>query len=275
MNEWAAVVSRTIEAQIERLIALGPNLLAALLIIAVGWALASLARSLVRRLVSTAVGRLSERAVLQRGFEQGDMHSRIPAAAGLAVFWSVLLLFIAGGVEQLGIQAVSTLLSDAAYYLPRVLVGLLIVVAGMVGGSVAAHWATATMAPAGVAQAQALGRVVHVVIVVVAVVVAADQVGIQSTFLMLALGIVLSVTLGGVALAFAIGCGPIVGNVVAAHYVSKRISKGQRATIDGRSGAVEEITATFVVLKSEEGETLVPARRFMEESSEIRGGGAA
>ena len=274
-SEWAALVSRTVEAQIERLIALGPNLLAALLIVLVGWALASFARSLVRRLAVAAVRRLSERAALQRGLEQGEMHSRIPAAVGLAVFWSVLLLFVAGALEQLGIQAVSNLFSDVAYYLPRLLIGLLIVVAGLVGGSIGSHWAASTLAPAGVAQAQALGRLTHVVIAAIAIVVAADQVGIQSTFLMLALGIALSVTLGGVALAFALGCGPIVGNVVAAHYVSKRLAKGQQATIDGRSGAVEEITATFVVLKSAEGETLVPARRFMEEPSEIRSGESA
>ncbi len=269
-SEWASFVSRTVEAQIARLIALGPNIAAALLIVLIGWLLASVARSLVRRLAVAAVRRLSERAILQRGLEQGGMHSAIPTAVGIAVFWSVMLLFVAGAVEQLGIPAVSNLLSDAAYYLPRLLVGLLIVVAGLVCGSISSHWATATLAPMGVAQSHALGRVLQIVVVAIALVVAADQIGIESTFLMLALGIALSVTLGGAALAFAIGCGPIVGNVVAAHYVAKRLSKGQRATIDGKTGSVEEITATFVVLKNAEGETLVPARRFMDQTSEIR-----
>ena len=271
-TEWTAFLGRTVEAQMERLIALGPALLAALLIVLVGLALAIVARALVRRLAAAAVRRLSERVALQRGLEQGEMHSRIPAAVGLAVFWSVLLLFIAGAVEQLGIPAVSNLFSNAAYYLPRLLVGLLIVVVGLVGGNIASHWATSTLAPAGVAQARALGRLVQVAIVAIAIVVAADQVGIESTFLMLALGITLSVMLGGVALAFAIGCGPIVGNVVAAHYVAKRLSRGQQATIDGRSGVVKEITATFVVLEDGEGETLVPARRFLEQLSETRPG---
>ena len=264
-TEWAALLSRTVEAQVERLIALGPSLLAALLIVLVGLALAIVARTLARRLAAAAVRRLSERAALQRGLEQGEMHSRIPAAIGLAVFWSVLLLFIAGGVEQLGIPAVSNLFSNAAYYLPRLLIGLLIVVVGLVGGNIASHWATSTLAPAGVTQAWALGRLANIAIVAIAIVVAADQVGIESTFLMLASGITLSVMLGGVALAFAVGCGPIVGNVLAAHYVVKRFLKGKQVTIDGRSGAAKEITATFVVLEDGEGETLVPARRFMEQ----------
>ena len=74
------------------------------------------------------------------------------------------------------------------------------------------------------------------------------------------------------ALAFAIGCGPIVGNVVAAHYVAKRFEKGQIAKIGASEGSIEEITATFVILKTETGEILVPAKRFMEEATNIQPG---
>ncbi|MBI1355325.1 MAG: hypothetical protein GC160_13330 [Acidobacteria bacterium] len=268
-TEWAAVVNRTVEAQIERLIGFLPDLAAALAIILVGWALALLARGLVRRIATLIVGRLSQRAELQRGLEQGGMRTRLPALVGYVAFWAVLLLFIAAGVEQLGVTAVSLLLSQAAYYLPRLLVGVLIVAAGMVFGDFAAQWASVAMSPIGVVQSQALGRALQVLVVAIAVVVAADQVGIQSTFLMLAFSIALLVSMGGVALAFAIGCGPIVGNVVAAHYVAKRLERGQRARVGESEGSISEITATFVVLKTDHGETLVPARRFMEEPADI------
>jgi len=271
-SEWASVVNRTVEAQIERLVALAPNLAAAALIILVGWLLAMLARAIVRRVVSVIVEKLSQRADLQRGLEPGGLHDRLPSIAAYVIYWAVLLLFIGAGIEQLGVSAVSALLQDAAYFLPRLLVGLAIVAVGMIAGDFAAQWASAALAPAGVAQSQAVGRVLQVVIVAIAVVVAADQVGIESAFLMLALGIALAVTLGGVALAFAIGCGPIVGNVVAAHYVAKRFEKGQHAKIGSSEGLIAEITATFVILRTENGEILVPARRFMEEASSIQTG---
>lgn len=265
-SEWTSVVNRTIETQIERLIALAPSLAAAIVIILAGCLLAWLASVLVRRIVSAVVVRLSERAHLQRGLESGGMHALLPKIASGVVFWAVVLLFLGAGVEQLGIPAVSALLQQGAYFLPRLLVGLVIVAAGMLAGDLAAQWAGAALAPAGVSQAQAVGRVLQVVVVAVALVVAADQIGIHSTFLMMALAIGFGVTLGGVALAFALGCGPIVGNIVAAHYVAKRFEKGQHARIGDSAGEVEEITATFVILKTEGGEVLVPAKRFMEEA---------
>jgi small-conductance mechanosensitive channel len=268
-SEWASVVNRTIEAQIERLIALAPSLAAALVIILAGCLLAWLASMLVRRIVAAVVTKLSQRADLQRGLESGGLHAMLPRIASSVVFWAVVLLFVGAGVEQLGIPAVSALLQEAAYFLPRLLVGLVIVAAGMIGGDLAAQWAGAALSPAGVAQSQAIGRVLQVVVVAVALVVAADQIGIHSTFLMLALAIGLGVTLGGVALAFALGCGPIVGNIVAAHYVAKRFEPGQRARIGESSGEIGEITATFVVLRTATGEILVPAKKFMEEAAAI------
>lgn len=268
-SEWASVVNRTIEAQIERLIALAPSLAAAFVIILVGCLLAWLASMIVRRIVNAVVERLSQRAELQHGLESGGLHSLLPRIAAGVVFWAVVLLFVGAGVEQLGIPAVSALLQEAAYFLPRLLVGLVIVAVGVIGGDLAAQWAAAALSPAGVAQSQVIGRFFQIVIVAVALVVAADQIGIHSTFLMLALSIGMGVTLGGVALAFALGCGPIVGNIVAAHYVAKRFEKGQHARIGDSAGAIEEITATFVILKTERGEVQVPAKQFMEQAATI------
>jgi hypothetical protein len=73
--------------------------------------------------------------------------------------------------------------------------------------------------------------------------------------------------LGGIALAFALGCGPIVGNMVASHYIGKRIAKGQIAQIGEHTGAVSSVTTTFVVLQTENSEILIPARRFLEDVS--------
>lgn len=272
MSEWTEVITQALQAQVQTLVAFAPRLAGALVILLVGWLLARLARGLARRLTDVAVHRLSKHEDVHRGLHEGRLHERLRDAAGFFTFWSLMLLFAAGAIEQLGIAAVSDLLNSAAYYLPRLLTGLVIVVAGLVAGSLAGSWASATMAPIGVSQAQAAGRVLQVAVVAVACVVAADQIGIQSTFLMLALGITLLVSLGGVVLAFALGCGPVVTNLVAAHYVSKRLKKGQIAGIDQSVGAVADITATFVVLQGEDGETLVPARRFLEESTHIQKG---
>ena len=61
---------------------------------------------------------------------------------------------------------------------------------------------------------------------VVAAGIAADQVGVDSTFPMLIVATGLAATLGGVAPAFGIGSGPIVSNIIASYYVRRMYRVG-------------------------------------------------
>lgn len=270
--ELSAAITEAVRLQTQRFIAFLPNLGAALLLVLIGWLLGRLARSIVKRICGLMVDWMARRPALEHGLAGGSLHGRIPIVVGAAAFWTVLLTFVAAAVEQLQIPALSGALSTLAYYAPLALAAILIALAGFIVGGMVNHWIATTLAPAGAVQAQMLGRLAQFGTVTIALIMAADQAGIRSTILIIAMGIVLATTLGGIALAFAIGCGPIVGNLVASHYVSKRFSKGQTATVGGRTGAIREITTAFVVLETDTGEALIPARKFLEEISELDAG---
>ena len=270
-SELSTALTAALSAQIQRVIAYLPTIAVALLLVVVGYVAARLARAVVYRACAAIVERLSKRAIVDRGLGGGSLRTRIPVLVRETAFWAVLLLFLAAAIEQLQIPAISSPLSALAFYAPKLLSGLLIAVLGFAAGNIANYWVSSTLAPVGVAQAQMLGRLAQFGVLAVAFVMAADQAGIESTILILALGIVLTVTLGGIALAFAIGCAPIVGNLVASHYAAKQLTTGQTAQIDEHSGVVMQITSAFVVLQTEKGEVLIPARKFLEEASVVSG----
>ena len=265
--EFSSAITEAVAAQIQRVVAYVPVLGIALLLALIGWLAARLARAIAYRASSAIIERLSKQALIERGLGGGELRSRIPLLVRETAFWVVLLLFLAAAVEELHIPAISSPLSALALYAPRLLSGLLIAIVGFGIGNLASYWVTSTLTPVGLAQAQMVGRLAQFAVLAVAFVMAADQVGIESTILILALGIVLTVTLGGIALAFAIGCAPIVGNLVASHYAAKQLEAGQTAQVDRHSGIVSRITSAFVVLQTEQGDVLIPARKFLEETS--------
>jgi hypothetical protein len=266
-SELSTALTSAVGVQIQRIVAYLPTIAVALLLILIGWLAARLARAVAARASAAIVDRLAKREIVNRGLGGGELRSRIPVLVRETAFWAVLLLFLAAAIEQLQIPAISSPLSALAFYAPKLLLGLLIAILGFALGNIANYWVSTTLAPVGVAQAQMLGRLAQFGVLAVAFVMAADQAGIESTILILALGIVLTVTLGGIALAFAIGCAPIVGNLVASHYAAKQLTTGQTAQLDDHSGVVAEITSAFVVLQTERGEVLIPARRFLESAS--------
>lgn len=238
-----------------------PNLLAAMVIFILGWLLARLMRAVATRVVPRLY-RLIPSQSFRRGLKASGMEALTSEVVAGVVFWLVLLFFLAAATEALGLPVVSTLVSGLARYLPSVLAAVLIVVAGIVVGNLARTAIVSAAASAGMAYGDLLGRLTQITILLVVGVVAIDQIGIDSTFLMISMAIVLFATLGGLALGFGLGARAVVGNLLASHYLLQTYKVGQRVRIGDTEGRILEISNTAVVLETPQGRALVPAQQF-------------
>jgi small-conductance mechanosensitive channel len=272
-TQWAETLSFSATRLVERGIAFLPNILTALALVLLGWLLARILRGVCERITRAGMGRLARGIAMRRGLESTGLSDTAPVVIGRVVFWVVWLFFIAGALEKLELAVVRDFLSNLAYYLPRVLLGILVVFVGILAGNLANHALVTSTARGGVRYAQLVGRVVQGAILMVAVIVAADQIGIQSTLLMVTVAIILGTTMGGAALAFGLGSGTTVSNIIASYYLQKSYRVGQQVEIGDIRGRILEISPTAVVLDGEGGKkVMIPARKFSEESSALLAG---
>lgn len=263
---WLDPVVKYAEQLWQSILQFLPNLLAAIVLFVVGWLLARLMRAAVSRIVPRLY-RLIPSQSFQRGLKTSGMERLTSDVVAGVVFWLVLLFFLAAATEALGLPVVSTLVSGLARYLPSVLAAILIVVAGIVVGNLARTAITAAAASARMAYGELLGRLIQITILLVVGVVAIDQIGIDSTFLMVSMAIVLFSTLGGLALGFGLGARAVVGNLLASHYLLQTYKVGQRVRIGEAEGRILEIGNTAVVLETPQGRALVPAQQFSHATS--------
>jgi hypothetical protein len=178
-----------------------------------------------------------------------------------------MAVFTVAAADTLGLGAMGELLSSLAHQLPRVLAGVLIVAAGVAAGRLAHGVVAAAATRAGLPYAGTLGRVGQASIVLVAVLMGAQQAGIDSTFLTIALPVVLGAGLGGAALAFGLGSRTAVSNIIASYHLVRLYEVGQRVRIAGFEGRIVRLTPTAVVLDADEGRVAVPAKLFGERVS--------
>ena len=243
-----------------------PSLIAALLILVAGILSAMLLRFLLRRVI-----RSLDRIIPSRRLRQGLQRAGLarPAADLLSgvVFWLVLLVFVAAAAAQLGLPVLSTWLSQITAYLPGLLSALLILFAGVTGAAVLRDTVSAAAASIGLQYATALGRLTQMTVILVAVVVATDQLGLNVDIVTNLFITFLGAILLGGALAFGLGARTTVGNILACYYLQKTYAVGHKVRIGGLDGEIVEITPTAVILDSSDGRILIPAKTFSEDTS--------
>jgi hypothetical protein len=243
-----------------------PTALTAGLLVIVGWGLAVVLRALTTRFLRGVATTLVSRTY---GGSLKDARSlrMMPRVAGTIAFWLTLVVFLSAAVEYLEFEVFAGLLGQFTRYLPNVFLATLVVLVGVAAGSFARQAIRSAGDGAGVGGADLVGRLGQVSVVLVAGVVAADQIGIDSTFLMLIMGITIGTTLGGMALAFGIGSGPVVSNVIASYYVRRMYRAGLNVRIGAIQGRIVEILPTTVAMETADGRVQVPCRRFLDDVS--------
>lgn len=244
-----------------------PQILGALVLLIAGGLVAWILRLLSRKLIR-GFEVLLLRAAQKRGLQQSSDRS-YARLGGDIVFWSVLLFFVAASANMLDWKIFSDVANTLLTYLPNILTGLLIILTGFALSGVARSAVASTAESTGLAQADLLARITQVTVVLTAMVIGVEQLGINVAFFTTTLIVVAGVLLGGAALAFGLGAKHFVANVIGVQTARKHFQQGQLIKIGQVEGYLLEITPTMVILDTKLGKAAVPAKLFHEQVSEV------
>ena len=183
-----------------------PRLGVALAVAVVGWLLAKALRfATVKALRAFNFNVLTERAGIDAFLQQGGTERDTSDLVGLIVYGLVVLSALIVAFNGLGLTQVTELLGRVLLFLPKLLVGLLVLVVGLYFARFVGQSVLAWCRNLGVGDAELLARIAQYAIVTFVLLIAIDHIDIggglvQQTFLILLAGIVLAL-----ALAFGIG----------------------------------------------------------------------
>jgi small-conductance mechanosensitive channel len=245
-----------------------PSLIGALAILAAGWLAAFVVRVLVIRFGRGLDALL---AAVQRRTGHAGLRLRFPIsrlAAALA-FWLIILFTLIGAARVLGLEGVAGWLRDLTSYVPRLLVAAAVLGIGYLLSGMVRDAAAAMTESGDFRHAPSLGRALGALIFVFALLLALSQLGFDVTLFTNIVTIAAAAVFGAAALAFGLGAGDSVRNIMAAHYLRKTYRPGQRIRLEEIEGAILELTAVSVIMETAEGAVVIPARRFNEHAAVI------
>ena len=200
------VVIEPVRAFLVQIGAYTPRLAVAIVVLIAGWLIAKAVRfGAVKALRALNFHVLTERAGVDAFLQQGGTEKDTTDVFGAVIYWLVILVALIIAFNGLGLTQVTDLLTRVLLFLPKLLVGLLVLIVGSYFGRFVGNAVQTYLRNIGISDAELLGRVAQYAIVVFVVLIAVDHLDIggelvQHAFLILLAGIVLAL-----ALAFGLG----------------------------------------------------------------------
>ncbi|MFP3855321.1 MAG: mechanosensitive ion channel family protein, partial [Anaerolineales bacterium] len=237
-NFWAETLSQITSDVVAWL----PNLGVALLLVLAGWIIARLVQAIMAGLLRRlGVDRLAERAGANEllnnigfGYSTVDMLARL-------VFWLILLVFLLAATESLGLSGVVEALAGLIDYLPNVLASALILLFGGLLAQVLGDAVSALTVQSGLAGGAALGRVVRYAVFAFAIILALQQLGVETTLLTITTLALIGAIALALAVAFGLGSQQLARNIMAGFHVREEFIISQRLTIGEVQGTLAHI----------------------------------
>lgn len=201
------VVRDSLETLWQGFLAFIPELVGAILLLIVGWIIGAILGKIVDHILKALkVDQGLRSAGVEDVLARGGVNLDSGKFVGALVKWFVIIAFLIAALAVLGLDQVNVFMQEILFYIPQVIVAVLVlVVAGVVGDIVKKVIVSSTrMTQLGV-PAAIVGSIAKWAIWIFAILVALDQLGIaQALVQTLFTGIVIAVSLG-LGLSFGLG----------------------------------------------------------------------
>lgn len=175
-----------------------PSVILAIILFIIGVIIAGfIGKALAHVINLTKVNGLLDRTALKEIVNKAGFHLNIGGLIGWLVQWLLILAFLVGALNLLGLSDVNVFLQQIVlFYLPRVIVAVLIVVVGSVLAEVAAKAVTGSARVANVSSANLAGSIAKWAIWITTILFGLNQLGIGADLVQtLWMGIVVALSL--------------------------------------------------------------------------------
>ena len=217
--DWGQAVMTSTAAALALFLGAIPKILAFLVILLIGWIIASVLAGVVANLLRAVhFNDLARRSGFSDFVHNMGLRTDAAGVLATAVRWFVRLIVLVVAFDALGLPAVSQVLQQLLLWIPNLIVALMVLVLGGLAAKALHGLVRGATAQAGLGNPDLLGNLARVAVWAFAIVVEVNQIGIATTLVnTLFMGVVAALALA-LGLAFGLGGRETAGEIVANWY---------------------------------------------------------
>jgi hypothetical protein len=247
-----------------------PNLTGALLLIIAGTIISKLASKFIQKLLSSLkIDKIGEQLNEIDFIRKSNIEIKLSIIISKVVYYFMLLVFLVAATDVLNMPAISKLMSDLINYIPNVIVALFILIFGLIIAENIRKIVLTVCKSLGIPSAKTISSAIFYFLFLTVLLSALEQVKIQTSFL----ANNLTVMIGGIVLAFALGYGiaskDIMTNFIVSLLQKHKFKKGDHIKVGNFSGIVTEMDNNSITLTTNEKQIIIPLNKLSTAEVEI------
>lgn len=206
VTDWTGSLFHGVTAGIDRLMGGIPTILGALLILIVGWMIAGWLAALATRFIRAVhLDTLADRINVNDFLERAGTRMKASGVLGEVVKWVLRLVFIEIAADQLNLPQVTAVINRMLFFVPNILVALLVLGVGAFLAQLLTGVARGAAAEAGWRNTNIVSKLAYGVVMAFAIIAAVNQLNISPVVVnTLYIGLVAAISLA-LGLAFGLG----------------------------------------------------------------------
>ncbi len=225
ITDWGTALVSSVAAALAMLLAAVPRILGFVVILVIGWLIASAVAGIAGAVLRNVhFNDLARRSGFAGFVESTGVRTDSAGLLALIAKWFIRLITLVVAFDALGLPAVSMVLQDFLVWLPNLVVALVVLVIGGLAANALAGVVRGATAEADLGRPDFLASVAKVAVWAFAIVIAVNQIGIASTLV----NTLFMATVGTLALALGLAFG-LGGRETAGEIVRNWYHRGQSA----------------------------------------------
>ncbi len=205
-NSYSDAVSASLQDLYARFINFLPNFLVAVIILVVGWVVASFVAKLIKQVLhSIKVDEIGDKLGLDEVSARTGMKMTVSGTVAWLVKWFLLIAIFLAAADILNLTEISAFLNDVLRYIPNVIAGAAILLVGSMVARFLSGLVRHSVQAAGLHSADLLAAVTQWSVMIFTVLATLDQLKVAETFVRtLFTGVIAMLAIAG-GLAFGLG----------------------------------------------------------------------
>jgi len=254
-----------------QVIMLAPKLVAMVSVLVIGYVIARWVGSLIT-VIADKIGlqTAAEKSGLAKSMHDVGIKRPVPAIVGGLVFWLLMCVFVMAGFNILGLESVTSAMSEVVNYIPRLLVATVVVVIGLLAATFLRGVVATSADRVGLSYAEYLAGGCYWVLSILTFIAAFNQLGIQFALLEKLILIGSAGLAAGFALAFGLGGRDVMSGILSGSSVRHRLQAGDTVSVAGLEGTVREVGPVATIIETREGGAVsrhsVPNSKMLQEA---------
>ncbi|MEM9990180.1 MAG: mechanosensitive ion channel domain-containing protein [Bacteroidota bacterium] len=257
----------------KELVTFVPNIAAALVILLVTLILVSILARVLRKMVKRiGLDEFADKSINKIEVLASNNIRILPSVLlSKTLYYFLLLIGIVAATDALQMEAVSDLVRSAVDYVPLLITAVVLLIVGLLIADFVQDVTLAAMKSLNIPAAKFIASFIFYFIMLSVLMIALEQAKINTDFLTANI----SILLGGVVLAFAIGYGFASQNLMASYiayfYNKNKVAIGDKIRINGQEGTVTYMDSTNITIVPDQSNNriLIPMSHLSTETVEI------